>query len=93
MITMPWEKNDYSKSNNEPILTMSWPESVYIERLKLRLAMEDVLKARIDCYSTDDSRDIQDSVFADRVNEIIEGWEFELRIKLNRIDDQVKRGE
>lgn len=78
---------------NEPIVTMSWPESVYIGQLKLRLAMEDVINAHIDCYSTDDSRDIQDSVFADRVNEIIEDWEFDLKIKLNRINDQIKRCE
>lgn len=68
---------DYSKCYNEPIVTFSWPESEYLKRLKLRLAMEDILKARNECYSTANSRDIQDSVFADMVNEIIEGWELE----------------
>ncbi len=73
---MSWDKIDYSKINNEQIVTMSWPESEYELRLKLRLAMEDILKAHNECYATSDKRDIQDSVFADRVNEIIEGWGF-----------------
>jgi len=71
------DKIDYSKCHNEPIVTFSWPESEYENRLKLRLAMEDILKAHTECYSTDNARDYQDSVFADAVNEIIEGWEFE----------------
>ena len=65
---MIWDKIDYSKINNEPIVTMSWPESEYQRRLKLRLAMEDVLKAYHTAKNSED--------FGEAVIEIIEGWDF-----------------
>ena len=65
---MSWDKIDYSKINNEPIVTMSWPEAEYQRRLKLHLAMEDVLKAYHTAKNTED--------FGEDVIEIIEGWDF-----------------
>lgn len=57
---------DYSKCNNEPVITWSCTESEYKTRLKLRLAMEDVLKAY---HSAKNSED-----FGEDVIEIIEAW-------------------
>lgn len=68
------EKFDYPKCHDEPIVTFSWPESEYVSRLRLRLAMEDILKAHSECYLTVNNKEDQDLAFADKVNEIIEGW-------------------
>ncbi len=61
------DKIDYSKYNNEPIVTFSVPESEYQKRLKLLLVMEDVLNAY---HIAKDSEDL-----GNKVIEIIECWE------------------
>lgn len=62
------DKIDYSNYHSEPMVSLYLPDSEYQNRLKLRLAMEDVLKAYHTAKNSED--------FGEEVIEIIEGWEF-----------------
>lgn len=62
------DKIDYSNYHSEPMVSLYLPDSEYQKRLKLRLAMEDVLKAY---HDSEDSEELGEAVI-----EIIEGWEF-----------------
>lgn len=62
------ENFDYPKCNKEPVVNFSLPESEYVARTRLRLAMNDVIKEyRI-------SKDPEKLGTA--VIDIIEGWGF-----------------